>query len=148
MDLVHMGRFGSVRTLHRCVDMPFLLWVPWWQSFIPYLMEVLWGFPLSLRLFLKHLVIGLALKRLYVSLCEFQCKRYLITPDFWAVCRINILARRWRPRLIPPTQFVVTGGQHRQPGWSNFSHGGLQPRLSEINVCTRCCGSYCLAFYL
>ena len=61
MDMVHMGRFGSVRTLCGCVDMPCLLRVPWWQSFIPYLMEVLSDFTLSLRLFIKHLFIGFAM---------------------------------------------------------------------------------------
>ena len=81
-DVVHIGRFGSVRTLRGCVDIPCLLRVPWWQSFIPYLMEVPSGFHLSSRLFLKHLVIEFALQRLYVSVCEFHRKIYLITPEF------------------------------------------------------------------
>ena len=81
-DTVHMGRFGSVWALYRCVYMPCLLQVPWWQSFIPYLMEALSGFPLSLSLFLKHLDIGFALQRLYYFICELQIKIYFITPDF------------------------------------------------------------------
>ena len=72
MDMVHMGRFGSVRALRGCVDMLSLLRAPWWQRFFPYLMEVLSGFPLSSRLFLKHLVIRFALQSLNVSLCGFQ----------------------------------------------------------------------------
>ena len=61
-DVAHMGRFGSVRTFRRCVDMSCLFRVPWWQYFIPYLMEVLFGFPLSSHLFPKQLLIGFALQ--------------------------------------------------------------------------------------
>ena len=75
-ELVHMVRFGSVWTLRGCVDMPCLLWVPWWQSFIPYLMEVLSGFPLSLHLFLKHLVIEFRLQMLHISLFEFHALKH------------------------------------------------------------------------
>ena len=101
-DMVHMGRFVSAWTLCRCVDMPCLLGVPSWQSFIPYLMEVLSGFPLSSRLFLKHLVLGFALQRLYVSLCEFESKIYLVSPDFWAVCHILKCFLNYRAKFFPP----------------------------------------------
>ena len=37
--------------------------------------------------------IGFSLQRLYVSLSEFQIKIYLITPDFRAVCCINVFSK-------------------------------------------------------
>ena len=35
----------------------------------------------------------ISLQRLYVSLSEFQIKIYLITPDFRAVCCINVFSK-------------------------------------------------------
>jgi len=73
-DVVHMGKFGSVRTLCGCVYVPCLLRVPWWQSFIQYLMEVLSGFPLSSHLFLNHLVIGFLYKGYTFLFLSFKSK--------------------------------------------------------------------------
>ena len=45
MDVVHMGRFGSVKGLSTGVCLCLYAWlrVLWWQSFIPYLMMMMGG---------------------------------------------------------------------------------------------------------
>ena len=116
---------GSVKGLSTgaCAHHHAWIWVvPWWQSFIPYVMVMMGGGGFNFypqqwtRITFSFVLVtvskasdyfiwmGCALPRLYGYLfVSFKAKYkiHLITPNFWAICGINVFCNL-QSKFFPP----------------------------------------------